>query len=443
MLSFRYLTRLLVAFFSRFKGLILVGVLGGIAIFILFNYIAPTIITTNTQIVGVSGRYHVEELPEDILDMVGEGLTTLDDEGHPSPSLASSWETPDKGKTWIFTLNTDKLWHDKTNLTSSDIVYNFSDVEVERPSDDKISFMLEEPYSPFPSVVSRPTFKQGLIGTGRWRVDEISLAGTYVEKLTLILDENTRKEKIIYRFYPTVEQTKLAYKLGEIDKIVNLLDPSPLDDWKVVNLETQLNKNLLVTIFFNNQDRLLSQKSARQALIYALDKNSFDGERAISPISSESWAHNPQVKKYTYDTQRAKELIDGLPQELKEDLNIKLVSTPSLLGVAENVAQQWREVGLETVVQVSSIVPEEYQAYITIFQLPKDPDQYALWHSTQTATNISNYSNPRIDKLLEDGRVDLQQEERYKIYLDFQRFLLEDIPAGFLYYPNNYTVERK
>ena len=47
-------------------------------------------------------------------------------------------------------------------------------------------------------------------------------------------------------------------------------------------------------------------------------------------------------------------------------------------------------------------------------------------HSNQTATNISNYQNPRIDKLLEDGRAELTLVERSKIYLDFQRFLLED-----------------
>ena len=74
--------------------------------------------------------------------------------------------------------------------------------------------------------------------------------------------------------------------------------------------------------------------------------------------------------------------------------------------------------------------------------IPKDPDQYVLWHSTQP-TNISKYKNPRIDKLLEDGRVELNQETRKKIYLDFQRFLVEDSPAIFLYHPSFFTVLKK
>ena len=75
--------------------------------------------------------------------------------------------------------------------------------------------------------------------------------------------------------------------------------------------------------------------------------------------------------------------------------------------------------------------------------IPKDPDQYSLWHSTQTSTNVSRLANPRIDKLLEDGRIELDQETRKKIYLDFQRFLVEEVPAVFLYHPEYYTIKRK
>ncbi len=34
-------------------------------------------------------------------------------------------------------------------------------------------------------------------------------------------------------------------------------------------------------------------------------------------------------------------------------------------------------------------------------------------------------------------------EEREKIYLDFQRFLVEDAPAAFLFHPTFYTISRK
>ena len=93
--------------------------------------------------------------------------------------------------------------------------------------------------------------------------------------------------------------------------------------------------------------------------------------------------------------------------------------------------------------QVTSSFPDEYSAFLAIYEIPSDPDQYFLWHSTQTATNVSKYSNQRIDKLLEDGRTTTDQDERKKIYLDFQRFLLEDAPATFLVHPISYTIARK
>jgi peptide/nickel transport system substrate-binding protein len=67
-----------------------------------------------------------------------------------------------------------------------------------------------------------------------------------------------------------------------------------------------------------------------------------------------------------------------------------------------------------------------------------------LWHSSQIQiNNISKNKNVRIDKLLEDGRKTNDLEERKKIYADFQKYLLEDPPAAFLYFPYEFTVARK
>jgi len=52
------------------------------------------------------------------------------------------------------------------------------------------------------------------------------------------------------------------------------------------------------------------------------------------------------------------------------------------------------------------------------------------------------YNQSRYGNLLEDGRGELAQTERRNIYLDFQRFLVEDSPAIFLYHPVSYTIIR-
>ena len=80
---------------------------------------------------------------------------------------------------------------------------------------------------------------------------------------------------------------------------------------------------------------------------------------------------------------------------------------------------------------------------LAFWKVPQDPDQYFFWHSTQKQGNITGYKNVKIDKLLEDGRNTLAIEKRKKIYYDFQKVFMDDLPAVFLYYPNVYTISRK
>ncbi len=428
------------AFLIRFKGLLLAGVILGIVFFVLLRVFGSYLFTSHTERIGITGRFRTDNLPNFILQMASDGLTKLNENGIVEPSLANSWETSDKGKTWTFHLKEDVLWQDGKKVTSETIHYDFADVGIELPDKKTIIFKLQSEYSPFPAVVSRPTFKKGLLGTGEWEVKKITVAGSYVQELIL-----TKKggDKKVFRFYPTEERAKLAYKLGQVDTLSNIFNPSPFDSWKTAQISEESNKGQVASIFFNVQDPLLSDKSLRQALTYAIDKKTLGDERAYGPVSPDSWAYNPQVKSYAYDVGRAKELIEELPEEQLENLEIKLATTPVLLSEAEKIANFWEEIGVKTVLQVSSAIPNDYQAFLAVFDIPKDPDQYSIWHSTQPATNISNYQSPRIDKLLEDGRLELTTEERRKIYLDFQRFLVEDSPAAFLYHPISYTVSRK
>jgi peptide/nickel transport system substrate-binding protein len=212
----------------------------------------------------------------------------------------------------------------------------------------------------------------------------------------------------------------------------------------MVKVTKTTNTGEYVAVFFDTQDKTLSDKNLRQALSYAINKDALGGERAISPISVDSWAYNSQVKPYDYDSVKAKQMIDDYKKSAKVDsLSISLTTPPILLAQAESVAKDWQAVGVNVNLQVISNVPTDYQAFMAIFDIPDDPDQYSIWHSTQTATNITHYQNPRIDKLLEDGRSTINIEDRKKIYLDFQRFLVEDSPAAFLYYPTTYTISRK
>lgn len=440
MFNLRYVFRLIAAFFTRFKAIIFLSIGVGVLIFFVFRILSPILFGPVPVRIGIPGRFTPATLPPSILQMVGNGLTKLDASGSVEPDLAASWETPDKGKTWIFKLKDGVSWQDGKKVTSQTINYQFSDVTVTRPDSQTIIFELQNPYSAFPSVVSRPTFKSGLLGTGAWEVKKITLAGTYVDSLTL---QNKNGQRTLYKFYPTEERAILAFELGDVDTITDLINPSPLDSWKNAKIKKTVDTGEYVAIFLNTQDKLLSDKNLRQALAYGIDKDTLGEMRAISPISIDSWAYNPQVKPYNYDQEKAKGMIDDFKKSAKTDnLTINLTSSPILLGKAEMVVKNWEAIGVNVNLQIMANVPTDYQALLAIFDIPDDPDQYSIWHSTQTATNITHYQNPRIDKLLEDGRSQISLEDRRKTYLDFQRFLVEDSPAIWLYYPSTYTISR-
>jgi len=439
-ISLRYIFRLSTAFLKKFKGLIALGFVIGIVFFISLRFIIPKLLNSHTKKIGITGKYYTDSLPINILSKISDGLTFVNKNQEVEPSIAEKWESSDGGKTWTFKIKDNIFWQDGEKLVSSDIKYNLSGIKVEYPDSETITFRLEDEYSPFPSVVSLPVFKRGLLGTGSWKVEKISISGSFVRELVI---KNKNNEKIIYKFYPTEERSKLALKLGQVDKITEIYDEKPFDKWNNLKINKNISNDIIVTMFFNAQDKLLAEKSLRQALFYAIDKSSFPGKRALSPIPEKSWSYNPQVKPYYYNKKKAESLIDALPKELKKNLEIKLVTPPLLLPIAENIVNDWKKVGINSSVLVSSVIPNDFQAFLTLYETPKDPDQYTIWHSTQGETNISKYKNPRIDKLLEDGRTELNIETRRKIYLDFQRFLMEDLPAAFLYYPYFYTIERK
>lgn len=433
----KFYFKYLITFLQKFHLIIILGIFFGALFFLSILYIFPNINIQKNYRIGYTGRFTIDTLPFEISSKIGQGLVSVDSSSKIFPLLAKNWTVEENGKKWIFEINSDKYWQDNKKVSIEDLNYNFVDVSISK-NDNKISFELKEPYVPFIVLLEKPIFRKGLLGTGDWKVKKLSIKGEYLQSINIKKGSDTE----IIKFYPTEDQTKFAFKIGEVDTITNVFSPKPFTDWKNVNISEEIKTDQVVVIFFNTQDATLSEKNLRQALNYSIDKSIYK-MRAISPINPKSFYFNPQVKSYDFDITKAKQMIKDMKSEIPENFVLKLISTPNLIDTADYVSSMWRESGINSNVLVSSIIPSDYQAFITIFDMPKDPDQYSLWHSTQSETNITKYKNLRIDKLLEDGRIEENIDERKKIYLDFQRYLLEDSPAVFLYHPIWYTVSRK
>jgi peptide/nickel transport system substrate-binding protein len=80
-----------------------------------------------------------------------------------------------------------------------------------------------------------------------------------------------------------------------------------------------------------------------------------------------------------------------------------------------------------------------FEAVILGWSIGLDPDQYDIWNSGKTKEkefNFVSYSNPEVDRLLEEGRRTFNIEERKKAYFRIQEILAEDLPYIFLYVPD-------
>src|SRR3989344_6855955 len=125
----RYLLRLINAFFSRYKGLILISFIFGLLIFLILYYLLPKIVNTKQISIGYVGRYTIDTLPHNITKDFTSGLVEVTLVGNLTTGIAKSWKTDDGGKTWVFDLKDDLTWHDGKPLTSKDLQFAIEDVE--------------------------------------------------------------------------------------------------------------------------------------------------------------------------------------------------------------------------------------------------------------------------------------------------------------------------
>lgn len=174
---------------------------------------------------------------------------------------------------------------------------------------------------------------------------------------------------------------------------------------------------------------------------YAIPKEFLDGERAYSPFPQSLWAFSFGNEKQI-DIEHAKILINASSMGGMNKPSLVIKTLSKYKKSTDEIVKTWNKIGISTKIEIVDSVPSVFQIFIGDFIMPKDPDQYALWHTKQI-NNITNYDNPRIDKLLEDGRKITNQDERLKIYSDFQKYLLADPPAIFLYYPFVFDIKRK
>lgn len=441
----RYYFWLFRAYVRRWRKTIAAAILIGVAAFffaiIFFNQFIQPAFSKKTEKIGYWGVYTPKTIPESVLSELSYGLTKIDSHGNVIPGAADKWTTKNNGKTFIFHIKPGQYFNNKTELTTKTLPLAYKDVKRQDMGLYAVSFTLKSPYAPFLANVSKPILYKNSQGLGQYKLGKIDLNGGFVKQMTLVDKSEASRKQFIY-FYPTQEALKTAFLLGDVDRIINvndtISDSQDLSKWKNVETKMSIDYEQLVTLFFNVNNPELSNKKTRQALVYALPPIFSKGERAESFIPPTSIYFSKSPSGNVSNRSIAATILSDTPVE--KTITISVLE--DYVDVAKEVQSAWKKAGIKSTIKTTRNIPDTFQVLIYPIKLPKDPDSYSLWHSAQV-NNIVGYKSVRIDKLLEDGRQTTEVAQRISIYADLQKYLLDDAPAAFLYYPYSYTLSRR
>ena len=189
----------------------------------------------------------------------------------------------------------------------------------------------------------------------------------------------------------------------------------------------------------------------RKAIAYALDRKRineilWNGQATLAdgPTPPGLW-WSPPAMGYEYNPEKAKELLKAAGIAPGTKLTLSDPSNNVYRQVDQLVAEQLKAVGLNVQLQ-----PADYDQYYQLTLDRKinfvsmewtqraDPDGllYILFHSKGTA-NSTGYSNPEVDKLLDEARLTADPAKRKVLYDQVHKDLSEDLP----YVPILFTAE--
>ena len=277
-----------------------------------------------------------------------------------------------------------------------------------------------------------------------------------------------RIDRLVSRFIPDPASQFLELMADNID-VMNL---NPIQYARIVPARPEMQKKIALYkelgngytyLGFNLKHKPFDDVRVRRAINYAIDKQELIdgvllglGEPVAAPYKPGTRWVNPALRPYPYDPAKARQMLkeagfedrnnDGILDRDGKPLAFEILTNQNKQREMSAVLIQRRlkEIGIEASIRVLEwasflgryIKTGDFDVVVLGWSLSLDPDQYSIWHSSQNKPgqfNFINYSNPQVDQLLEQGRLELDPEKRTRIYHEFSRLLLEDSPIVFLY----------
>jgi peptide/nickel transport system substrate-binding protein len=432
-----------------------------------------------------------------VRSLIYEGLLAPDKNLDPLPALATSWEVSSDGLTYTFTLRSGIRFHNGKSLHPADIKWSIEyaqdpkngafgradlsiieRVDAEEPA--RIRIRLKSPFAPFLAamsgihlfpVVPKDSLQQAESkretlppGTGpfafaSWKSGQeltLTRSDSYWQKGLPYLDE------IRFRIVPDDTVRLTGVRAGDLE----IAEEIPMDQIQAIR-QGKLPGIGLVLAEAGNHPRMginhcippFNNGKVRQAMASVIDKQEIlDGAfwglgvpTNQKLLKGTKW-FAAEVQDRKQDASRAKALLAeaGYPEGLKVTVS-GWTGTEKVLQIVQSQA---RKAGIEMTIVIRDYVTQQLShvdpirmsggstgsdpdlAYYGYYHTPP-PEQRQLGGRTQPC-----YTNPRVDRILEEARKVTDFRERRRMYKELIEILQEDvadIPLGFV--PNGYAFQ--
>ena len=405
------------------------------------------------------------------------------------PELAQSWEVSEDGLTYTIKLQTGVKFHHGKEMTAEDVVYTFDRIRdeatasngrplfepvasIEAPDPATVIFRLNSPFADLPyhlgstfgrivpSDVPAESLNTAPVGTGPFKL-EVYQPGSqivlvkypdyweeglpYLDMVNIVqIPEQTGQAAAL-----TAGQTHIFHDVTP--QTVSQLEESA--DVTVVEIPSPSFQPICMRCDMPPFDKV----EVRQALKYSVDREgilqavllghgTIANDHQVPPISP-FWT---DTGTKTRDIEKAKELL--AQAGYAEGIDIELVASnerPGLVEMATVVMQLAAEAGFRIELKIVpwDVFVAEYNETAPFFasnwfgRSSIDETLYPYLY-TGAGWNDERYSNPEVDRLLDEGRATVDTDKRKEIYAQIQQIVAEDGPQLIPYHKSYITAHR-
>lgn len=426
-----------------------------------------------------------------VIGNIYDGLVELNSDLEIQPALATSWEVSDDGMTFTMQLRDDVVFHNGRAMTAADVVYSYERIvaeatgsplasrftqvtEARAEGDHTVVFELSTAFAPFLSnltalyVVPREAveasgdLQQAAVGTGPFMLDEI-VPDTLVRLVAnpdYYRDGQPMLATVDFNVVPEASTRAAGMRTGTYH-LLPTVDPATAETLRntpnMSLLTTQdlayslLGLNVEVAPFDNpSARRAFNQIVNRDEIVQAVYLGNAVPGGPLSPALTEWALPVSEYACYAADAELGSAQLSELGAA---DLELEILTFGTVREVsdlAQVLQAQLTAAGVDTSVNVAEFGTfvqdwrnSNFAAFVSLNGGNVDPDGYLYrtFHS-EGATNVFNYSNPEVDRLLDEGRTTTDPEARYEIYAELQRMLACEGPIVHVAYGTLFTAVR-